>query len=105
MYFEASASEPESPIANSSRMSFSDRIADALAILWGRHLSAFNLILQILDEDKPQYSQHRTEFYKEGNQKLFKILDVILANDAGKRKLRTWGQKLDGRPTAGQYCS
>jgi hypothetical protein len=39
---------------------------------------------------QPQYTQHRFEFYKEGNQKLFKILNVVLANDAGKRKLRAW---------------
>ncbi len=90
LIIEASDSEPESPITDLSRVSLSERISEVLAILRGRRLSPFDFILQILDEDKPQYSQHRTEFYKEGNQKLFKILNIILANNAGKRKLRTW---------------
>lgn len=90
LVFETSTSEPESPIADFTRMSLSDRISDVLEILRGRRLSPFDLILQILDEDKHQYAQHRNEFYKESNQKLFKILNIILANNAGKRKLRTW---------------
>ncbi|KAF8872668.1 hypothetical protein CPB84DRAFT_1799050 [Gymnopilus junonius] len=43
---------------------------------------------------KPQYSAYRTEFYKDDNQKLFKILDSISASD-GKRKLRSWMQRPD----------
>jgi hypothetical protein len=71
-------------------MSLSERVQDTLAILRGRRLSPFDLILEILDEDKPEYSYHRTEFYKEGNEKLTKILDAILTSGPGKIKLRTW---------------
>ena len=95
MLFETSSSELESPTdsissSQSSRMSLSERVQDTLAILRGRRLSPFDLILEILDEDKPEYSYHRTEFYKEGNEKLTKILDAILSSGLGKIKLRTW---------------
>ena len=71
-------------------MSLSARVQDTLAILRGRRLSPFDLILEILDEKKPEYSYHRTEFYKEGNEKLTKILDAILSSEPGKIKLRNW---------------
>ena len=58
-----------------------------------RRLSPFDLILEILDDDKPEYSFHRTEFYKEGNEKLAKILDAILSSGPGKIKLGTWMQR------------
>ena len=91
------ASEPESPVdsisSSQTRISLSERIQDALALLRGRRLSPFDLILEILDENKPQYSCYRTEFYKEGNEKLSLILDAILASTPGKRKLRTWIQQ------------
>ena len=93
--FEASAGEPESPVNYLAplQMSLLECILDALAILRGRRLSPFDLILKILDDDNPQYSYHRMEFYKDSNQKLSKILDVILTNDAGKRKLQSWIQQ------------
>lgn len=72
------------------RTPLSQRIQDALNLLRGRRLSPFDLVLEILDEDKPQYSYHRAEFYKEGNQKLEKILNIVIADAAGKRKLQTW---------------
>jgi hypothetical protein len=56
-----------------------DCILDVLAMLRSRRLSPFDLVLEILNEGNPQYSYHRAEFYKDGNQKLFRILDVILA--------------------------
>jgi hypothetical protein len=74
-------------------MSLSERVQDTLTILRGRRLSPFDLILEILDDDKPEYSYHRTEFYKEGNEKLAKILDAILSSGPGKIKLRTWMQR------------
>ena len=73
----------------------SQRIQDAFDFLGGR-LSPFDLVLEILDEDKPQYSYHRAEFYKEGNQKLEKILNVITASAVGKRKLQSWMRQPPG---------
>ena len=70
--------------------SLSARISDALATLRDCGLSPFDLVLEILDEDKTQYAYHRRELYKEGNQTLLKIFDAILASDPGRRKLQTW---------------
>ena len=70
-------------------MSLAERVQDALALLRGCRLSPFDLVLEILDEDKPEYSYHRTEFYKEGNEKLSKILDAIASSGPGRSKLQT----------------
>jgi hypothetical protein len=75
------------------RMSQSERIHDVLTLLRDGRLSPFDLILEILDEDKPQFASYRKEFFKEGNEKLEKILDAVLANVLGKRKIRTWIQQ------------
>jgi hypothetical protein len=92
--FETSASEFESPTdsvsSSQSRLSLSERVHDILDLLRGCRLSPFNLVLEILDEDKPEYSYYRTEFYKEGNEKLSKILDAIVSSNPGRSKLRTW---------------
>ena len=89
-----SASELESPMdsvsSSQSRISLSECIQDTLALLRGCRLSPFDLILEILDEDKDEFSGHRKEFYKEGNEKLFKILDAIVSSGHGRSKLRTW---------------
>jgi hypothetical protein len=61
-----------------------------LAILRQHHLSPFDLVLEILDENKPQYTYYRKEFYKEGNEKLSRFLDAIISIEPGKRKLQTW---------------
>ena len=71
-------------------MSLSERVWDTLVLLRGCRLSPFDLVLEILDEEKPEYSCYRTEFYKEGNEKLYKILDAVLLSGPGKSKLRTW---------------
>jgi len=74
IFSEISCSEPDSPVDNLSNsqmgLSLLQCIQDALALLCGRRLSPFDLILEVLDENKPQYSYHRTEFYKDGNEKL-----------------------------------
>ncbi len=95
MLFEASASEPESPLGDSmssseSRLSLLERILDVLALLRRHRLSPFDLVLEILGQSHPQYSSYKTEFYKEGNEKLSRILDVIILSKSGKKKLRTW---------------
>jgi hypothetical protein len=71
-------------------MSRSERVQDTLAILRGHRLSPFDLVLEILDKEKPEYSCHRTELYKEGNEKLTKILNAILSSGPGRSKLRNW---------------
>ena len=44
------------------RMSRFERIDEALDVLKARHLSPFDLILAILDDEK--YGGYKTEFYK-----------------------------------------
>ncbi|KAF8184459.1 hypothetical protein BJ912DRAFT_927826 [Pholiota molesta] len=71
-------------------MTHERRIFEILALLRGGRLSPFDLVLEILDENKPQYSGYQVEFYKESNQKLYSILDRINSNASGKAKLSTW---------------
>ena len=78
------------PESRPSRISRAERIQEVLTLLRGGNLSPFDVVLEILDERNPEYSGYRNEFYKEGNQKMPKILDHILAAAAGKRKLWTW---------------
>ena len=65
-----------------ARMSLSERIQDTLALLRSCHLSPFDLVLEILDEDKPEYSSYRTEFYKEGNEKLLMLFFRVARAEA-----------------------
>jgi hypothetical protein len=89
--FETSTSELASPTDSvSSSQSLSERVQGSLALPRGCRLSPFDLVLEIIDEDKPDHSYHRTEFYKEGNEKLSKILDAIASSGPGRSKLRTW---------------
>ena len=97
--FETSASELDSPTdsvlssQSHGHMSLTERVQDTLALLRSCCLSPFDLVLKILDEDKPEYSSYQTEFYKEGNEKLSKILDAVLSSDLGRSKLQTWMQQ------------
>lgn len=59
-------------------MSLSERIQDVLGLLQHHRISPFDLVLELLDESKPQYSFYRTEFYKEGNEKLSQFLNAII---------------------------
>jgi hypothetical protein len=47
-------------------------------------------MLKILDEHDPDFQRHRTEFYKQDNQTLPKILDAVLGSELGKKKIRAW---------------
>ena len=86
-----------SPIDSSqTRTSHSTHIQNVLSLLHNSRLSPFDLILEILDENKSEYTSHRQKFYKEDNHKLEKILNTILANDSGKTKLRKWIQQPTG---------
>ena len=91
---EAFTSEPESPTdsisSSQSRMSVSDRILDVLSLLRHHRLSPFDLVLEILAENKTQYSFYQNELYKEGNEKLSRLLDALSSSESGKRKLQTW---------------
>ena len=68
--FETSVSELESPTdsisSSQSHISLSEHVQDALALLRGCLLSPFDLVLEILDKDKPGYSYHQTKFIKKG---------------------------------------
>ncbi len=72
------------------RLSPSERIQDALALLRHHRLSPFDLVLEVLDKNQPRYSCYRTEFYKEGNEKLSRFLDAVISIDSGKTKLQAW---------------
>ena len=78
------------PESRPSRISRAERIQDVLTLLKDGYLSPFDVVLEILDERNPGYSGYRNEFYKEGNQKMPKILDLIIAAGAGKWKLWSW---------------
>lgn len=68
----------------------SDRIEEVLALLRGARQGPFDLVLEILDEDKPEYVHHRAKFYGDNNTKLFELLDIVAANAYGRNKIRTW---------------
>ena len=57
LLLEASIGKPESPVdsisGSKTRLSPSERIQDALAILRDNRLSPFNLVLEILNESQP----------------------------------------------------
>lgn len=71
-------------------MTHERRISEILTLLRGGRLSPFDLVLEVLDEYKPQYKAYQVEFYKESNQKLSIILDRIAGNPTGRIKLSTW---------------
>ncbi|KAJ3507600.1 hypothetical protein NLJ89_g6211 [Agrocybe chaxingu] len=48
-------------------------------------MSPFDLLIDILDESKPEYSAYRPKLYEENNKKLDMILDHIAGAEAGKR--------------------
>ena len=77
---------------NTDRVSVTERIKAALTVLRECRLGPFDLILEILNEQKHEFKRHRTEFYREENEKFTKILNTILATDLGKRKFRAWLQ-------------
>ena len=74
-------------------MSPSERIQDVLALLRHHRLSPFDLVNEILDKSHPQYTCYRKEFFKEGNEKLFRFLDAVHSITSGKAKLKTWMQQ------------
>ena len=94
LLLKASISEPESPVdsmsSSQTRLSLSERIQDVLALLRHHRLSPFDLVLEILDKNRPQYSCYRKEFYKEGNEKLSRFLNAVISIDSGKAKLQAW---------------
>ncbi|KAH8993094.1 hypothetical protein EDB83DRAFT_2509997 [Lactarius deliciosus] len=71
-------------------MSCAERFGKALALLREGNLSPFDLILEILDDCKPEYTGYRVELYKDGNRKLPRMLDSIHAVDSGRAKLWSW---------------
>ena len=91
--FDPSMSREDArPHAPKTRTSRGERIAKALNILKGGRLSPFDLILEILDNHNADYAGYRIELYKDKNSKLPRILDSILATEAGKQKLWSWMQ-------------
>ena len=85
---ESTCSEIES--AEPSSMTHEVRINKILSLLRGARMSPADLLLEVLDEYKPQFGSYQTEFYKEQNQKMVRILDTVMANSNGEDKLRKW---------------
>ncbi|KAH9160733.1 hypothetical protein EDB89DRAFT_1885651 [Lactarius sanguifluus] len=76
--------------SRSARMSRVERFGKVLALLREGNLSPFDLILEILDDCKPEYTGYRVELYKDCNRKLPRMLDSIHAVDSGRAKLWSW---------------
>lgn len=76
--------QAESPRLKKSR---SHCFEEVLAILRNNRLSPFDLTIEVLDDSDPRYSYYRTELYKMESKKLGQILDRILSNPAGRKKL------------------
>ncbi|KAH9011587.1 hypothetical protein EDB84DRAFT_1590667 [Lactarius hengduanensis] len=76
--------------SRSVRTSRAERFGKALALLREGNLSPFDLVLEILDDCKPEYTGYRVELYKDGNGKLPRMLDSIHAVDSGRAKLWSW---------------
>ncbi|KAI9437299.1 hypothetical protein H4582DRAFT_2058293 [Lactarius indigo] len=68
----------------------SGQFGKVLALLREGNLSPFDLILEILNDCKPEYAGYRVELYKDSNRKLPWILDSIHAVDSGRAKLWSW---------------
>lgn len=68
------------------RVPRSQHIEEVLQTLRDNWLSPFDLILDILNDSNPNYSQYRNELYKKENKKLGQIFDHICANAAGQVK-------------------
>lgn len=91
-FFFHSPSTPSSPINHTSspekktRVPRSQHVEAVLQVLRDHWLSPFDLIIAILDDSNPQYSQYRHELYKKENRKLGQIFDHICSNPAGHIK-------------------
>jgi len=71
-------------------MSHAKRINEVINILHDGRISPFDFFLELLDGTNMDFVHYRTELYKEGNNKLAKILDAVLADTKGRRKLYQW---------------
>ncbi|KAJ3546399.1 hypothetical protein NMY22_g2074 [Coprinellus aureogranulatus] len=71
-------------------MSKHEKVKFTLDQCRARHISPFDIFLALLDPDEGCYSPYRVEFYKEGSQKMYLILDKILESEHGRKKLQTW---------------
>ena len=69
--------EASPPKASKSR---AQRFEDVLGILRKGCLSPFDLMVELLDDSNLKYWAYRTELYKEENQKLNQILDLVFSN-------------------------
>lgn len=81
---EETTPQPESPTFRKTR---TECFAEVLEIFRSNRLSPFDLMVEMLDDSKPRYSYYRTELYKAENRKLRHILDHIMSNPAGQKKL------------------
>ena len=79
--------EAPPPKASKSR---AQRFEDVLGILREGRLSPFDLMVELLDDSNLKYWAYRNELYKEENQKLSEILDLVFLNGPGKEKLMEW---------------
>ena len=84
--FESDSSDQdtlEAPPPKASK-SCAQHFEDMLSILCEGCLSPFDLMVKLLDGSNLKYWAYCTELYKEENQKLSEILDLVFSNGPGK---------------------
>ena len=80
--FESDSSDQDPLEASPPKASKScaQHFEDVLGILHKGRLSPFDLMVELLDDSNLKYWAYRTELYKEENQKLSEILDLVFSN-------------------------
>ncbi|KAJ7434402.1 hypothetical protein FB451DRAFT_1467611 [Mycena latifolia] len=75
------------PFVPKPRVTRYQRIHNTLTELRESNISPVEVLIQILDPSDIDYDRYRTHLYSEGSTKLSALLETIMSNDAGKRKL------------------
>jgi hypothetical protein len=85
----------------SVRMSQVRRFGKVLTLLREENLSPFGLVLEILDDCKPEYTGYRVELYKDDSTRLPRILDYFCRGLWLSKALVTHWRSA---PTAARHC-
>jgi hypothetical protein len=77
----------ESPFAAKPRSSDYEKIDSIIQYLRSLQISPFQLILQVLNPDDWHYDQSRNHLYREDSTRLSDLVEAIMRDKDGKRKL------------------
>jgi hypothetical protein len=72
------------------RMTRPQRVKVALAFLRDGRLSPVDFLIDILDSRRDEFGGYRDGLYKENSTRLGDLMDVIMSDPKGKRKLEEW---------------